>query len=240
MNEKPKKYRRWKRRKLFTYAFKGRPARQLLWRKPVYAEWFEYAKLYRSSGGNIPRAFGAIEKFEFEEWWRHPQYGFELFAEPELPTPVELVDGKAKAGANEVLVKMNIAADKDILLRDIKKLIREIGNDTEYHSRAKFQPHIPMKAIKVEKLKEERETFLLTEKGLPGRMVHRRAIRRLFKIPNYAKIVVRREYGTYGKLIFDDYAMKDYRNWEKSMMRKVSHHRKQVREAFQRIEQGTF
>jgi len=70
------------KRHLYTFEFKDRPRRALLWRKEVYQEWFAYAKL--AGVGNYPDEFGNLEEFsDFESWWKHPEYGFELFCEPE-------------------------------------------------------------------------------------------------------------------------------------------------------------
>ena len=54
--------------------------RALLWNKWVYELWFKYSLAALEEGMPIPVEFGPIDQFEdFESWWRHEQYGFELF-----------------------------------------------------------------------------------------------------------------------------------------------------------------
>ena len=64
------------------------PKRSLYWDKSVYHLWFDYAK---ASPRNIPVEFGNLDNFSsFEEWWSHPDYGFQLFCEPEEDDPLEV------------------------------------------------------------------------------------------------------------------------------------------------------
>ena len=105
--------KRWTNRKLFTVRFKGREPRALLWRKPVYKEWFLYAKLAQELGKKIPKAFGNLKKFDdFEDWWRHPKYGFELFCEKPMGELVqETQPNRSKLQPDELLLKINLKGD---------------------------------------------------------------------------------------------------------------------------------
>jgi hypothetical protein len=139
----------WKKRKLFTVKFKGREPRALLWRKKVYEEWFNYAKLAQERKYKIPRAFGNLRKFEnFEEWWRDERYGFELFCEKPME---ELVTETTKGRLldNEILLKINLKGDLDIIKREIDRILKEKDIQEEYISNARFQPSRPMKHISI-------------------------------------------------------------------------------------------
>lgn len=157
---------RWVSRKLFTYRFKSREPRGLLWRKAVYEEWFLYAKEYQSRGGRLPRAFGKLSKFlTFEEWWRHPEFGFELFCEPFIENYVEKVNSARGLNDSEILLKVNLKGDRDMIQRDMKLLLDKLTEDYEYQSAARFQPSAPMKRIQIERIKKSRLVWELTEEG---------------------------------------------------------------------------
>lgn len=151
MSEVSKRRRKvgWTNRKLFTVRFKDREPRALLWRKKVYEEWFHYAKLAQENKRKIPRAFGNLRKFDnFEDWWRDERYGFELFCERPMKTLVsEVKNGNVKLDANEVLIKVNLKGDLEILERDLRKLLLTKDTSEEYESNARFQPSRPMKYI---------------------------------------------------------------------------------------------
>ena len=156
----------WIKRKLFTVAFKDRPRRALLWKKAVYEEWFNYAKLHQSEGGSIPRAFGNLSEFDsFEAWWRHPQYGFELFCEPFIDSFVETTSSARGIKGSEVLLKVNLKGDREIVMRDVKALLDFLIEDYEYQSTAKFQPSLPMERIQVTRLNRSRQVWELTKEG---------------------------------------------------------------------------
>ena len=60
----------------------------------------------------------------FEAWWRHPEYGFELFCEPYVGDLVAFVDDQAvKERSSEMLLRVSLLADKDIILRDFKRIL---------------------------------------------------------------------------------------------------------------------
>jgi hypothetical protein len=143
--------KRWTNRKLFTVTFKDREPRALLWRKPVYKEWFLYAKLAQELGKKIPKAFGNLRQVDdFEDWWRDPRYGFELFCEKPTGDLVTEETGKrSKLEPDEILIKVNLKGDLEVINRDIRKLLisKDVGED--FTSNARFQPSRPMKHIAV-------------------------------------------------------------------------------------------
>ena len=231
-----RKRTRWTKRKLFAVKFKGREPRQLLWRKDVYEEWFNYARLHLTRGGKVPREFGDLWSFgDFEEWWRDPSYGFELFCEPPLETMVETVDGSSKQelGADELLLKINLRADPDILEAELKRVLQSVELGDEYKSQARFQPSKPMRHLKFKSaagsLREMRETFELSEK-----MTHREVCERLGWIKVKEEDFLIRNAGNRLE------AKKDYLMFVKGRLRRVIRHRRFVLDAFERIEQGSF
>jgi len=164
-------------RKLLSFEFKDRPRRALLWKKATYELWFRFAKVHQRNGGKIPRAFGDLSKFTFEEWWRHEKYGFELFCEPEHEDLVSVADGRTKATEDSVLMKVRMNADTDLILRDFKILLNRLQTHNEYQSKARFQPSHSQQQIKLEKLAEALNAYITSES-----MFHRRAIHKLYDI----------------------------------------------------------
>ena len=59
MARQPKR-RPWVRRVIQRVRFTDREPRRLMWRKAIYEEWFEYAKL----AGTYPKEFGDLSKYE--------------------------------------------------------------------------------------------------------------------------------------------------------------------------------
>lgn len=238
------KSRRWKKRKLLTFKFKGRSRRGLLHRKAVYREWFEYAKLAQSRGIKVHKAFGNLQKWEFEDWWRDERYGFELFCEKEQAQLVTQIEKAGKLQEGEVLLKVNVNSDADLLQAEMMRLLRNLSWQRDYQSTARFKIKTEAKQIKLAKLREARETFSLTEQ-----MKHRRAIRRLEArverydretgesyfssqswLPGYLKLeTARRKNGTLRWASVSESAdMKAYRDWEASALRKAARHRASV------------
>lgn len=238
---KKAKNRRWIKRKLFTYQFKDRAARGLLHRKGVYREWFEYAKLAQARGIKVHKDFGNLQKFEFEDWWRDERYGFELFCEKEQAELVTQIDKAGKLKEGEVLLKVNVNSDTDLLKAEMLRVLRDLAEHHDYQSTARFQIKTDAKQIKLAKLREARETFVLTEK-----IKRRRAIRRLETrveqydresrslkhvsrkwLPDHLSLETARRKN--GRLKWasasESTAMKEYRDWEASALRKVARHR---------------
>lgn len=226
--------RTWDKRKLFSMGFKDRPRRALLWRKPLYREWFEYVKLYEAERGmklSHFRAFGPVQQFEFEEWWRHPSYGFELFCEPELVDLVKVVDGRSKKVPNAVTLSVQLNADSELIIRDFKTLMKTLCPHTEYQSQARFQPSAPMQHLKPDKLKQARQAYVLSQ-----RMPQKEAIKRLYKRGERAEL----QYDENGELLVSDPRTVEFQNWEKGKLRVLSYHRKTVKQIFANLEKGQF
>lgn len=173
----PRKRQKPTSRKLLSFEFKDRPRRALLWKKATYELWFRFAKVHQRNGGKIPRAFGDLSKFTFEEWWRHEKYGFELFCEPVHEDLVSVADGRTKASEDSVLMKVRMNADTDLILRDFKILLNRLQTHSEYQSKARFQPSHSQQQIKLEKLAEALNAYITSES-----MLHRRAIHKLYDI----------------------------------------------------------
>ena len=168
-----RKTKPWVARRFQTFKFKDRPARGLLWTKKVYAEWFEYCLLAEK----IPNDFGDLKQFKnFEEWWKHPKYGFELFCEPPEEPPIEEVEVKGyKATPNKVLVALNLDQPSDKIIFNIKNLInRKQPKLKEYKPQARFTPSREPKRIMLEKIKRYRLAYTLQNEGLIRREIANR------------------------------------------------------------------
>jgi hypothetical protein len=233
----------WIKKKLFTVKFKGRKPRALLWKKAVYEEWFYFAKMAQERNIKIPKAFGNLSNFDnFEDWWRDERYGFELFCEPYLNSLTSEVVGKpSKLKADEILVKVNLKGDLDLILRDFNRLLRTKDTDKEYVSQARFQPSRPMKHIAIgtqesdfgnykreNKLKTYRETFLLFE-----------------ELGDYKEVAIQKNW------LFKDISMAKNKNGEQLLpfeyqkevdnkRKKVKRHVEQVKQTFENVSRGTF
>jgi len=257
MIDMAKKRSRPTKRKLLSFEFKGRPRRALLWKKATYEMWFIYARVHQRNGGMIPKAFGDLSKFEsFEEWWSHPKYGFELFCEPKHRDLVEVVDGRAKQESGTALLKVRLNADRELILRDFATLMKKMTEHEEYRSEARFQPSLPQQMIKLKKLEEALSAYMLSE-----RMVHRRAIHRLYKKGagerrKLEKVDCFRRIDTGERVHVDGKYTRVYRNeryrrrqwvpnraydkWVQKKTRILIRQRRVVKDAFKSIESGTF
>ena len=214
----------WTKKKLFTVRFKGRKPRALLWRKAVYREWFEYAKLAQRNGRNIPPEFGDLNSFNgFEEWWRHPDYGFELFCEPYMDEGVKLLSEPPEIiEPDNILVSVNLNADREKLEQLFSKILKQKNISEEYSSMARFQPSRDMKYFKIDfrnnknnKLRLAREAWVLSQSMTEERVAHEL---RLFPYRNTQTEGDQRLSG----------------------IRTVSRYKNFVRRAFKSIEQGSF
>ncbi|NVJ99916.1 MAG: hypothetical protein HWE12_00100 [Oceanospirillaceae bacterium] len=114
----------------------------------------------------MPRGFGNLREFlTFEEWWRHPEYGFELFCEPFIESYVQETKSARGLTDSEILLKVNLKGDRDMIQRDMKLLLDKMTEDYEYQSAARFQPSAPMKRIQIERIKNSRRVWELTKEG---------------------------------------------------------------------------
>lgn len=226
------------RRGVFTFQFKGRPRRALLWRKDVYREWFNYGLLFEQhKGGRLPEAFGVLSEFEsFEDWWRDPRYGFELFCEPARDSLVQIVDADAlRLEADDVLLKLNLRADKAVLVAECKKFINRLAIEDTYQSRARFQPSKPAEDLMVEKLKEYRRSYLVS---LGRKQLD--AIKELGWVRYFDKSLIEtRNVSRYRDdpkyLTHEDFVIHTT-----PLLRKLQRHLKQVRSIFRNLPKGIF
>lgn len=156
------------KRPLQTFQFRGRPRRGLLWRKVVYKEWFEYARI----ADTYPIEFGDLSKFSnFEEWWKHPNYGFELFCEPEEKPALREIDPERFKNElfdlkNEAVLSLNLESHPDKIVLMVKSLLkRKQSQLPNLVSKAKFQPSRAMKHIKIMTIERYRLAYTLQKDG---------------------------------------------------------------------------
>lgn len=157
MARQPKR-RPWVRRVIQRVRFAGREPRRLMWKKAVYEEWFEYAKL----AGTYPKEFGDLSKYEkFEDWWRDPNYGFELFCEPPEEPVIEQVSGTS-VDENCLVVSIRRDADPYEVIHHLKKLVeKNVRLPKKDVSHARFTPSKPAKNLMPEKLERYRLVYAL-------------------------------------------------------------------------------
>lgn len=147
------------KRRLQTFRFKGRPARGLYWKKDIYQEWFEWAKL----SGVYPKDWGNLDEFaDFEAWWKHPLYGFELFCEPPEEAPVCVLESNSVAPDNKLLVAIDKQGDPEKTLLMLRTLIRKhMRPPKDTPSRARYSPIKHGKYIKLNVLRRYRLVYTL-------------------------------------------------------------------------------
>jgi len=202
------------KRSILTFRFKGRPRRGLFWKKDVYRLWFDFAKL---SNRPIPKEFGDLRQFnDFEDWWRHPDYGFELFCEPVREKSLYKVSSIDKTNKDIAYLKVNLDEDP-------KKLKVLFGTFLKRHKRqkvkekksqARFQPSVKWKHMRLDAWKDYLE---------------------IWKIRNPVK----------GKKLSckDTYEKYYNRKWQKHdevSLRQISRSCCRVEQIFKSIEKGTF
>ncbi len=154
------------RRTGFTYVLKNpdgtkRPRRGLFWMKKIYREWFEYAKL---SPFGVPEEFGNLEDFDdFEVWWKHPDYGFELFCEPEQREPIEVVK-EIDLDQHIKHLRIDLTGDPTKIKLMFKRFLdKNIVPNDKLVSRARYQPSKPQARIKIPPLQRYRESYIMRE-----------------------------------------------------------------------------
>jgi hypothetical protein len=238
----------WKKRKLFTVKFKGREPRALLWRKKVYEEWFNFAKLAQERKYKVPRAFGNLNSFDdFEKWWRDERYGFELFCEPPMKELVtECTTKNTQLKSDEILLKINLKSDLDILQREIMNLLKNKEVIDEYESCARFRPSRSMKHLSIgatesdfgdfkrqNKFEQYRTTFLLFERKASYKDVALELGWLEGDREWYRTQYVHGD-GTIGLIGYE------YQKYVDNKVKKVKRHVEQVLKIFKNIEKGTF
>jgi hypothetical protein len=143
-------------KKEYTVKFKGREARGLFWKKSIYEQWFEYAKI---SSEGYPEEFGKLDEFDnFEDWWRHPDYGFELFCEPAEKVPLEVV--KEITETKEVgYLKIDLCANPNRIKLMFDTYLKKNAITKTIVSKARFQPSKEQKDIQVKSLQKYLECY---------------------------------------------------------------------------------
>ncbi|OOZ41327.1 hypothetical protein BOW53_04210 [Solemya pervernicosa gill symbiont] len=190
----------------------------------MYEQWFEYAK---ASPLGYPKEFGDLEQFKtFKEWWDHPDYGFELFCEPYIGDPVQLLDRFPKKKLdNHLYLSIDLSVTPSRSLQMLKNLIKKHEEEHNYTpaSRARFQPSMPLQFIKPQKL----ATYLKTWHCLENEGLSRieTAIKMGFIPPEPPK---------------DSRGQAWYLGAIHSAERKVTRHKRSVTDAFKQIKKGTF
>jgi len=206
------------KRSVFTFAFKGRPRRGLFWKKNVYRLWFEYAKV---SPLSVPKEFGELSLFDdFEDWWRHPNYGFELFCEPAKKTPLSVVTEINNEDNNDVIyLSVDLTAEPQKLKRMFSSFLKRHQPKVKpLKSLGKFQPSLHGKYIRLDALKMYLETWKMRESGMTRNDIHTE------------------RYGNKTKK-----SMKEFKfNIIESDLRVISRQTQRANEIFNNIENGTF
>jgi len=153
----------WMRRTIFTYRLKNpdgslRDARGLYWKKETYREWFEWAKM----SGKYPNDLGNLDLYEFDDWWKHPNYGFELFCEPAKPEPLEVVSNITNQN-NYAYLQVDLTADEKKLERMFQNFIKKNSKKPDVKSYAKYQPIRHQQFLKLNSYKRYRRTYVMRE-----------------------------------------------------------------------------
>jgi hypothetical protein len=157
---------KWIKRTGFSYRLKNpdgtlRPRRGLFWMKKIYREWFEYSKI---SVYGYPKDFGNLDDFDdFEVWWKHPDYGFELFCEPEKREPLEVVNEIEEEKSIKHL-RMDMSGDPvRMKLMFDHFLEKNLIPNNKIVTQSRFHPSKPQKRIKLPPIQRYRDTFIKRE-----------------------------------------------------------------------------
>ncbi|WP_415902820.1 hypothetical protein ACMXYR_02770 [Neptuniibacter sp. QD29_5] len=111
--------------------------RALWWRKDLYREWFNYAKL----SGKYPKQFGNLDNCEFEEWWKTKGLGFDLFCEPYTEDYAKTIKAsEAEDKQRHVLLEVYLNDDIDHLLQLVKRELKKKKPKAPEKSQAQFVP----------------------------------------------------------------------------------------------------
>ncbi len=198
------------KRSVFTFVFKGRKRRGLFWKKDVYRLWFEYAKV---SPLPYPKKFGDLSQFDnFEDWWRHPNYGFELFCEPTKKRVLSIVKEIDNENSDDVIyLSVDLTAEPQKLKRMFSTILKNKSKVKPLKSLAKFQPSLHNKYIRIYALEQYLETWKMREiDGMTRNDIHTK------------------RYGNKSKNIYE------------SELRVISRQTQRANEIFKNIENGTF
>jgi hypothetical protein len=172
--------------------------------------WFKFASV---SPRPIPKEFGDLSKFKnFEEWWRHPDYGFELFCEPVKPkslVPVTAIDELHK---DLLYLKINLNEEP-------QKLKRLFDSALKRHQKKELPPLVS----------QARFQPSLSEKNM-----------KFYAWENYLEIWKLREQGLSRQEAFEAHYKRKWEKDDLDALRNVSRACQRVNEIFKSIENGTF
>lgn len=157
------------KRRLQKFRFTGRPLRGLYWKKDVYREWYEWARL----SGVYPADWGPLYQFnDFEDWWKHPNYGFELFCEPEEKPALTVLDNGATVTDDCLVVAFDKSADAEKALVMVRNLLKKhLKSRIKHESHARYKPSKDGKYIKLDVLRRYRFAYTLMKEGKTRREI---------------------------------------------------------------------
>ena len=153
----------WVRRTAFSYTFNNadgtkRARRGLYWKKDTYREWFEWAKM----SGKYPSDWGNLDDFEFEEWWKHEDYGFELFCEPAEREPLEVVQ-LIEDDKHIKYLRIDLTGDPKKLELMFKNFLKKNQQKPDLNSHARYQPLRHQTYLKLKAYARYRRTYVMRE-----------------------------------------------------------------------------
>jgi hypothetical protein len=230
---------KWTKRKIFTYAKNGKPRRMLLWRKGIYEAWFEYARTAQKYGYLIPPEFGDLSQFDFDRWWNHPDYGFELFCEPVVKNVVQVIDEVPDSISDKhLLVDIDLNHDQDRLIALVTSIIKKKqGKEVSYVSKARFKPSKPPRHIKL-----RARQAILEQKRVPPEFEYLRKYLNVWKQDK--ENVAHKDIAKKMKMLPPDRMKKmspdTYETATLSALRKLSRYKRAVNASFKNISNGTF
>jgi len=151
------------KRRLQTFRFAGRAPRGLYWKKDVYREWYDWAKL----AGVYPADWGNLDQFDdFEDWWKHPEYGFELFCEPAEKPPLAVLQPGDPVTDDSLFLAIDKSADPEKVLVMVRNLLKkQLKTSPKQESRARYAPSKHGKYIKLDVLRRYRFAYTLMKEG---------------------------------------------------------------------------
>jgi len=200
------------KRTVMSFKMNGQPRRGLFWKKEVYKLWFEYAKI---SPLPIPKEFGDLTQFDdFEDWWKHPDYGFELFCEPVKKEPLSVVTNIDEDNdKNIIYLAIDISSEPQKLKRMFSTVLKKHKSEVKPpESRARFQPSLHGKYIRLDVLKTYLEVWEKRQSGMTRTDIY---------------------YEKFGDRGSD-------KNIYESDLRVISRQTQRANEIFKNIEKGTF
>ncbi|WP_150141009.1 hypothetical protein [Candidatus Enterovibrio escicola] len=112
--------------------------------------------------GKYPSDWGNLDDFEFEEWWKHDDYGFELFCEPEEREPLEVV----KIIEDDKHIKhlrIDLTGDPKKLELMFKNFLKKNQQKPDLNSYARYQPLRHQTYLKLKAYARYRRTYVMRE-----------------------------------------------------------------------------